>query len=71
MIEEGKLFCDRCERQIALEKSPTPILVELVREGSDRHYCESCFGEMYPKPEAAPQGHRRISFPRSNKKKSD
>jgi hypothetical protein len=44
MIQDGKLFCDICEAQIVLaEKLSTQVLVELVRGGTDRHYCADCF----------------------------
>lgn len=43
MIQDGKLFCNLCEQQIRLaEKSSTQVLLELVKGGTDRHYCENC-----------------------------
>jgi hypothetical protein len=43
MIRDGKFFCDLCEKQIDFaEKQVAQVIVEFVKGGSDRHYCEDC-----------------------------
>jgi hypothetical protein len=41
MIQDGKLFCDRCEQPIRLgNEASTQVLVEFVKGNFDRHLCE-------------------------------
>ena len=43
MIQDAKIFCDGCQRQIVLDPNPfTQVLVEFVKGGADRHYCQAC-----------------------------
>jgi hypothetical protein len=47
MIQDGKLFCDRCQQRIPLGvKDSTQVLVELKKGSLDRHFCEACMAEM-------------------------
>jgi hypothetical protein len=44
MFQNGNLLCDGCLQQILLDaKLCTQLLVEFVKGGGDRHYCENCF----------------------------
>ena len=43
MIQDGKFFCNGCKKQIAFaDQQVIQVFVELVKGGSDRHYCEDC-----------------------------
>jgi hypothetical protein len=43
MLQDANLVCDICNGQISLAgKTSVQLLIELVKEGPDRHYCESC-----------------------------
>jgi hypothetical protein len=41
MVQDGKIFCDSCEKQIDLAEG-TRVLVEFVKGSSDQHFCEGC-----------------------------
>ena len=54
MIEAGKVLCDSCNNQIVFEQRYDRVLIEFVKGGADRHYCNKCFqlhktGEPQPK----------------------
>lgn len=43
MIHEGMLLCDDCKERIVLSRRPSAkLLLEYVKEGIDRHYCDKC-----------------------------
>ena len=68
MVEGGKFLCDRCNSQIVLfEKPITRILIEFVRGGTDRHYCEICFRKMNRPSEEASKQPRRGALRRWSK----
>ena len=43
MIQNGMLLCDDCKERIVLSRRPcAQVLLEYVKEGIDRHYCDQC-----------------------------
>jgi len=47
MIQEGQLFCDGCKGPISLEgKFSLELLIEIVQDSPDRHYCEKCSDDL-------------------------
>lgn len=54
MIEAGRLFCDTCRNHIQFENPPTRVLIEFVKGGTDRHYCDSCFQKHYRNAGSSP-----------------
>ena len=42
MIQDGMLLCDGCKERIVLSRPCAQLLLEYVKEGLDRHYCDKC-----------------------------
>jgi hypothetical protein len=47
MIQDGKVFCDRCQQPIPIGIKPRIQLLVEFRKGSlDRHFCDMCMSEV-------------------------
>ena len=61
MVQDGRFICNECEKQIVIaEKQFTRVLIEIVKEGVDRHFCEECFKRMHKPAVRRPVRHRWI-----------
>ena len=64
MIQEGQLICDGCKAPISLiDKLSLQLLIEIVQDSPDRHYCEECSEEVPNRPPAVGKT-RTASSPR-------
>jgi len=53
MIQDGLLLCDVCKAAISLDgKSALQLLIEIVPDSPDRHYCEDCSRGAFDAPPA-------------------
>jgi hypothetical protein len=64
MIQDGELFCDACKEEITLsDKSSLQMLIEIVQDDADRHYCEHCAAQLLEQSRA---GETRLAKIRSD-----